>query len=170
MIEKDSPAEKGGLQISDLIIEVDGVKIKNSNELKNTIASIAPGKTVNITYERDKKIKNTKIKLEKMDGKAQSEGKNETNPVEGLTLMEITDKVKQQFKLPRDLEGVLVSDVKEDSKAEKIGFKEGDIILQIEQKRIASLKEMSEALNSYKKMKKRVVINRQNTRVMLVLQ
>ena len=34
MIEKNSPAEKGGLHVSDLILEVDGVKIKNSNDLK----------------------------------------------------------------------------------------------------------------------------------------
>jgi len=170
MIEKDSPAEKAGLQISDLILEVDGVKIKNSNELKNTIASIAPGKTVSITYERDKKVKTTKVKLEKMDSKGGVEGKNETNPVEGLTLMELNPKVKQQFQLPRDLEGVLVSEVKEDSKAEKIGFREGDIIVQIEQKRIGSLKDLTAALNEYKKTKKRVIINRQNIRVMLVMQ
>jgi serine protease Do len=170
MIEKDSPAEKAGLQISDLILEVDGVTIKNSNELKHTIASIAPGKTVSITYERDKKVKTTKVKLEKMDSKGAVEGKNETNPVEGLTLMELNPKVKQQFQLPRDLEGVLVSEVKEDSKAEKIGFREGDIIVQIEQKRISSLKDLTAALNEYKKTKKRVIINRQNIRVMLVMQ
>jgi len=169
MIEKDSPAEKAGLQISDLILEVDGIKIKNSNELKNTIASINPGKMVNITYERDKKVKTTKVKLEKMDSKSVIESKNEANPVEGLTLMELNPKVKQQFQLSRDAEGVLVSEVKEDSIAEKIGFKEGDIIIQIEQKRIASLKDLTTALTTYKNSKKRVIINRQNFRAILVM-
>lgn len=169
MIEKDSPAQKGGLQVSDLIIEVDGVKIQNSNELKNTIASITPNKTISITYERDKKIATTKIKLAKMDSDKINEGKNESNPIEGLTLMELTDKTKYQLQLPRETEGVLVSDVKEDSKAEKMGFKEGDIIVQIEQKRITSLKDLSAALNEYKKIKKRVIINRQNIRAILVM-
>ncbi len=167
MIEKDSPAEKGGLQVSDLIIEVDGVKIKNSNDLKNTIAGISPDKTVTITYERDKKIKSTKIKLSKMDGEKNTSA--EANPIEGLTLMELNQKTKQQFQLPRDLEGILVSEVKEDSKAEKMGFKEGDIIVQIEQKRITSLKDLKTALSEYKNTKKRVIINRQNFRAILVM-
>lgn len=169
MIEKDSPAEKGGLHVSDLILEVDGVKIKNSNELKNTIASISPDKTVTITYERDKKVSTTKIKLSKMDADKATTDKDMTNPVEGLTLMELTAKAKQQFQLPKELEGVLVTDVKEDSKAEKMGFREGDIIVQIEQKRITSLKDLTAALNEYKKIKKRVIINRQNFRAILVM-
>lgn len=169
MIEKDSPAEKGGLQVSDLILEVDGVKIKNSNELKNTIAGISPDKTVSITYERDKKIKTTKVKLVKMDGEKSVGGKNESNPIEGLVLMELNDKTKYQLQLPRDLEGVLVSEVKDGSKAESMGFKEGDIIVQIEQKRITSLKDLTAALNEYKKTKKRIIINRQNFRAILVM-
>ena len=169
MVEKDSPAQKGGLQVSDLIIEVDGTKIKNSNDLKNTIASIAPDKTVNITYERDKKIKTTTIKLAKMDGEKKSSTQTNANPIDGLTLMEINEKTKQQFQLPRDLEGVLVTDVKEDSKAEKMGFREGDIIVQIEQKRIASLSDLNTALSEYKTIKKRVIINRQNFRTILVM-
>ncbi len=169
MIEKDSPAEKGGLQVSDLILEVDGVKIKNSNELKNTIAGISPDKTVSITYERDKKIKTTKVKLVKMDSEKSVGGKNESNPIEGLVLMELNDKTKYQLQLPRDLEGVLVSEVKDGSKAESMGFKEGDIIVQIEQKRITSLKDLTSALNEYKKTKKRVIINRQNFRAILVM-
>lgn len=169
MIEKDSPAEKGGLHVSDLIIEVDGVKIKNSNDLKNTIAGISPDKTVTITFERDKKIKSVKIKLAKMDSDKGENLSTEANPIEGLSLMELNAKTKQQFQLPRDLEGILVAEVKEDSKAEKMGFKEGDIIVQIEQKRIASLKDLKAALNEYKAIKKRVIINRQNFRAILVM-
>ena len=144
-------------------------KIKNSNELKNTIAGISPDKTVSITYERDKKIKTTKVKLVKMDGEKSVGGKNESNPIEGLVLMELNDKTKYQLQLPRDLEGVLVSEVKDGSKAESMGFKEGDIIVQIEQKRITSLKDLTAALNEYKKTKKRVIINRQNFRAILVM-
>nr|WP_228447954.1 PDZ domain-containing protein [Sulfurospirillum diekertiae] len=60
-------------------------------------------------------------------------------------------------------------DVKEDSKAEKIGFREGDIIIQVEQMHITSLKDFNNALKEYKNSKKRVVINRQNYRAILVM-
>lgn len=168
MIEKNSPAEKGGLQISDLIIEVDGIKIKNSNELKNTIAAIAPEKTVSITYERDKKIKTTKVKLAKMDNTKALDETSTTNPIEGLTLMELSDKTKAQYQIPKEIEGVLVTEVKDNSKAEKIGFREGDIIVQVEQMRINSLKDFTTAFKENSKNKKRIIINRQNFRTILV--
>ena len=168
LIEKDSPAQKSGLQISDLIIEVDGIKIKNSNELKNTIAAIAPEKVVSITYERDKKIKTIKVTLAKMEGGKSINENLSTNPIEGLTLMELSDKIKLQHQIPRDIEGVLVTEVKDDSKAEKIGFKEGDIIVQVEQKRITSLTDFTTAFKENSKNKKRIIINRQNFRTILV--
>jgi serine protease Do len=170
MIEKNSPAEKGGLQVSDLILEVDGVKIKNSNELKNTVASIAPDKTITITYERDKKVKTTKVKLAKMDAEqvVASDGKS-TSPIEGLSLLDINDKTRMQYQIPKEIEGVLVLEVKDESKAEKIGFREGDIIIQVEQTRITSLKDLNTALKEYKNSKKRVIINRQNYRAILVM-
>lgn len=175
MIEKNSPAEKGGLQVSDLILEVDGVKIKNSNELKNTVAAIAPDKTITITYERDKKEKSTKVKLVKMEADKTTHSNGDdakstsASPVEGLTLLEINDKTRAQYQIPKEIEGVLILDVKEDSKAERIGFREGDIIIQIEQMRVTSLKELNTALKEYKNSKKRVVINRQNYRAILVM-
>ena len=55
------------------------------------------------------------------------------------------------------------------SKAEKIGFREGDIIIQVEQTRITSLKDLNTALKEYKNSKKRVIINRQNYRAILVM-
>lgn len=59
--------------------------------------------------------------------------------------------------------------VKEDSKAEQMGFREGDIIIQIEQKLITSIKDLLGALKEYKDRKKRVIINRQNYRAILVM-
>jgi len=171
MIEKNSPAEKGGLHVSDLILEVDGVKIRNSNDLKNTVASIAPDKTISITYERDKKVKTTKIKLAKMDADPTStagEGKAIT-PIEGLNLLEINDKTRTQYQIPKEVEGVLALEVIEDSKAEKMGFREGDVIIQVEQIRITSIKDLNNALKEYKNSKKRIIINRQNYRAILVM-
>ena len=171
MIEKNSPAEKGGLQVSDLILEVDGVKIKNSTELKNTIAGIAPDKTVSITYERDKKVKTTKVKLAKMESETavSADGKSASGAIEGLNLLELNDKTRAQYQIRKEVEGVLVLEVKDDSKAEKMGFREGDIIIQIEQTRITSLKDLNQALKDYKNTKKRVIINRQNYRAILVM-
>jgi len=170
-VEKNSPAEKGGLHVSDLIIDVNGNTVKNSNDLKNTIANIAPNKTVTVTYERDKKVNTTNITLTQMDTDQASNtvDTKSSNLIDGLGLVEINDKIRYQYQIPQEVEGVLVTDVKESSKAEKIGFKEGDIIIQIEQQSITSMKEFNKALEEYKNHKKRVIINRQNYRAILVM-
>jgi serine protease Do len=127
-------------------------------------------KTITITYERDKKVKTTKVKLAKMDAEqvVASDGKS-TSPIEGLSLLDINDKTRMQYQIPKEIEGVLVLEVKDESKAEKIGFREGDIIIQVEQTRITSLKDLNTALKEYKNSKKRVIINRQNYRAILVM-
>jgi len=67
------------------------------------------------------------------------------------------------------VEGVLALEVIEDSKAEKMGFREGDVIIQVEQIRITSIKDLNNALKEYKNSKKRIIINRQNYRAILVM-
>lgn len=170
-VEKNSPAQKAGLQRGDLITQVDGVKIKNSHDLKNTIAAIMPNKTITIAYEREKKLKSAKVTLAKMDSTTSKDSPNEDGAksvIEGLTLIEITDKVRAQYQIPSDIEGVLVIDITENSKAEDLGFREGDIIVQVEQKRILSRKDLKDAFNEHAKTKKRIYVNRQNFIVLLV--
>lgn len=100
MVEKNSPAEKGGLQVSDLILEVDGNKVKNSNDLKNTIAAIPPNSTITITYERDKKVRSAQIKLAQMDDeqtKSSSKGGGSvSSPIDGLEMVELTNQTRAQ--------------------------------------------------------------------------
>ena len=171
VVEKNSPAQKAGLQRGDLIIQVEDTKIKNSNDLKNTIAAIMPNKTVSITYERDKKIKSTKVTLAKMDATASQDASSENGNegiIEGLSLMEITDKVRAQYQIPNDIEGLIITDIKQNSLAEKIGFREGDIIIQVEQKHIVSFKDLTNAFKEHPKSKKRVYVNRQNFVILLV--
>ncbi|MEO1204158.1 MAG: Do family serine endopeptidase, partial [Pseudomonadota bacterium] len=49
----ESAAEKAGLEVSDIIVEVDDKKIKNARELSNAIGLMSAGDQVSITYYRD---------------------------------------------------------------------------------------------------------------------
>ena len=51
-VEKDSPAEKAGLQEKDIVVEVDGTIITSSQEMVNALSSKKAGDTVEIKYFR----------------------------------------------------------------------------------------------------------------------
>ena len=51
-VEKDSPAEKTGLQVKDIVVEVDGTIVSSSQEMVNAMASKKAGDTVEIKYFR----------------------------------------------------------------------------------------------------------------------
>lgn len=62
-VSKGSPAEKAGLKAKDVIIEVDGKKIKSRSELINLLLNYNSGDTIEVKYYRDGKLATTKVTL-----------------------------------------------------------------------------------------------------------
>lgn len=160
MVEKDMPAEKAGLQRGDLVIEINEKTIKNANDLKNLIGSMAPGEKIEVKFERQGKIKTTKVKLSQMESNSSQNTQSSDEFIEGLSLQNLTDDLRYRYRLPRDLSGVLVSNVKPDSKADKFGFAKGDVVIQIAQKIIKNLDDFKDALKDSKGKKTLVWVNR----------
>lgn len=155
-VEENSPANKAGMKRGDLIIQIDDAEVKNANDLKNLIGNKTPGKTVKVKFERNSKIKTTNIVLANMDKNFNT---STNSPyIEGLTLEELTDAVRLKYQIPNHIQGVLVSGVKAGSRAYKLGFMPGDIIVQVDQMSIANFSNLKKALSN--KHKKVVFINR----------
>ncbi len=159
-VEKNSSANKAGLKRGDLIIEINNKKIKNANELKNIVGAILPNKTIQIKFERNKEIKNTKAILSDM-GNVQSFGGNKNEVyIKGLSLTELTNQIKSLYKIPANIKGVLVTSVKINSQAQKIGFLKGDIIVQVQNISITSIKDLNRVFRQNKNKAKMIYINR----------
>jgi serine protease Do len=166
-VDPDTPAQKAGLKRGDLIVKVDDKPIKDASDLKNVIGAIPPGKEVKITYERNKKLETVKVKLAKFpDSKISIEG--DRGVVGGLTLQNLTPQIRNQLGIPDDIEGVIVSEVKQGSDADKAGFMPGDIIIQIEDTMIKNVGDVEKAMKKYSG-KKRVYINRRGMIRILVV-
>lgn len=158
-VEKDSSAQKAGLKRGDLIIGVNGEKIKNANDLKNIIGSILPDKKITIKYERNKEIKTTTATLANMSN-SEFGGNKKENYIKGLSITQISDQIRRKYQIPQDISGILVTAVKLNSKADKIGFKRGDIIIQVQNKTIKTIKDLNTVFKKYKGKTKMVYINR----------
>lgn len=155
-VEENSPAAHAGIKIGDLVIEIDGEKIKDANDLKNSIGNKTPGKTVKVKLERDSNTINTKIILANMDKSLNPQTK--AAYIKGLNLEELTDIIKEKYQIPSNVNGILITGVKEDSSAYKSGFMPKDIIIQIDQESIENFNDLEKSLKG--KNKKIVFVNR----------
>ncbi|AQW87704.1 periplasmic heat shock serine protease HtrA, Do family [Campylobacter pinnipediorum subsp. caledonicus] len=166
-VEKDFPADKAGIKRGDLIIAINDKDIKSANDLKNTIGSIAPNTEVSVTYERSKKISKTKMKLANMSLNASNA--KDIQSIEGLSVSNINDELKRRYKLNSDITGILVTDVKQKSKASDIGFLRGDIIVQVGEDIIKDIDSFTKAIKSTNGQKTLVWVNRNSIMQGLVI-
>ncbi|PAF42374.1 Do family serine endopeptidase [Helicobacter sp. 11S02596-1] len=161
-LEKDSPAKKAGLMVWDLITEVDGKKINDAAELKNIIGSLHPNQKITLKYIRDKKEHTATITLAERKNNSKNEVSvpkdNMQGQLSGLKVETLTPQIRQKYKIPNDINGVIVSSVAENSAAEDAGFMQGDIISQIEDITIKSTADFTNALNKYKGKTKRILV------------
>lgn len=168
-IEEGGPADKGGLKRGDLITKVNNKSIKNANDLKNFIGSLEPNTKVVVEYERTKEIKTTELTLTNMDNP--NNYSDDTTEISGLVLSNTTDKIKNKFKIAKNVNGVVITDIKKDSKIKASGFEVGDVIIQVNSKTISNISEFKKEIENSKKMGKKAMIwiNRNNMIMGLVL-
>lgn len=148
---KGEAADKAGIKEGDVIVEVDGKKIKDANDLRLYIGSLPPGKEVQLKIYRDKKFLTLKVKLGKMPEQIsqapsigeESQETSKTSSWLGMTVIE------------RDNNVVVVSSK---DKAFEIGIREGDIIRKIGDVEINSLSDFENAKKKYEKSDKPVLI------------
>jgi serine protease Do len=77
----------------------------------------------------------------------------------GMRLKNITPEVAKELKLPTDAEGVVVTEVKPGSLAQKGEFRVGDIIFRVEKYPIKSIADFDNIMNKYSSIK-RVYVKR----------
>ena len=78
----------------------------------------------------------------------------------GLYVSELNNINKDKFRINKELKGILINDIVSQSRAEKIGFENGDVIVQIEDIETTNLQNLQKALKQYNNKQKRIYINR----------
>jgi serine protease Do/serine protease DegQ len=133
-IESNSPAEKAGLQLGDIIVTANGKPVKNSHDIRNIIGLLQVGDNVAIEYYRGNDKKDTTAVIGKQERLQLVGGK--LHPALQGTVLGMTDKDQ--------VEGVLVEKIDTTSRPWKVGLRPGDVIVSANQYRIHNLDELKQ--------------------------
>ena len=145
----DSPAEKAGLLVRDVIVEFDGAEIVYSGDLPQTVGSIKPGSKIEANIIREGKAKKIKIEVGKLPDNlslASSSQGNKSRDL-GVVVRELTFEERREMKLGH---GVLITEVNPEGLAAQQGIMKGDIITYLLNQKIRNSRDLSNAIEKAK--------------------
>lgn len=149
-VEPKTPADKAGMKPYDVIVEIDGKPVKDHNDLSFQIADIPPGTTVNIKVVRkggEEKI--LKVKIAEMESEEEPTATPQTSKDLGFEVQEMTPRLARRYGY-RTEEGLIIVEIEQSSEAYRKNIRQGDIILEVNQQKIESVKEWENILKKAK--------------------
>jgi len=149
-VEPDSPGAKAGLQIGDVITEIDGQKVNDAGELQVLVGQKQPGSKIMLKVLRDGKSMTVPVTLEEL-GSRSSEGRGDSDEGEGkmhwgIGLGNLTPDLRDQLQAPSDLHGAVIEQVQPGSSADNAGLQRGDVILEVNRHKVQSAGDVQQAL------------------------
>ena len=149
-----TPAKKSGFEDGDLVLTLDGRSIEDARDLTQSISALAPGDKAKVRVLRDGKEKVLNVTLGKRDPSgvlAANDNRGGSDQMAedlGLRVTELDDSARQQYRVPDDVEGVLVTGVRNGSAADEAGLRNGVVILQVDGDKITNAAGLRAKINA----------------------
>lgn len=149
-VEKNAPADKAGIQASDVILKFDGKPVTDSSDLPRMVAAVKPGTRVAVELWRKGQSRQVTVEVAEMPEDRQlarsaekpSGIAGELIPRLGIAVSELTADQRQELEVSG---GLLVEDVK-GSAARAAGLHQGDVLLSIGNVPLRSVAQLSDLL------------------------
>jgi len=148
-VMKDGPAEAAGMKPGDVIVELGGAPIKEVTELQKRVAAIPPGRPTALTVLRDRKPTKLTVKIGEQPGEETVVAAGPTGEGLGVTVESLSEEMAQAYGL-RGRTGVVVTGVASGGAAEAAGIREGDVLLEVNRRRVGSLEEFKSVVAALK--------------------
>jgi len=172
MVDQDAPAGKAGIKEHDVILSMNGTAVESGAQLRRMIHETPPGRVVTLGLSRNGQPMELKVQLadrhkESWAGPKPGDVHVNIPPIHipdidipsmnmvvvtssarsGLMVENITPQLGEFFGV-KDGNGVLVRSVEKGSRAEKAGFRAGDIIVKINNQPVHDTSDFSHAVKS----------------------
>ena len=173
-VAENSPSDKAGIKAGDIILEFNGILIKEMKELPRIVAQTEVGKTVEVKIWRNEKELTKKIKLGRLETSEdfKTEKKEEADPnISEIKTLKISVRVLSAKdvkirKLPEGTSGLVITNIQQDSPINYL--KVDNIIIEAQKKKIRSVKDFEKIINGVLQSSEKTMLiaiyNNQNQR------
>jgi serine protease Do len=148
----DSPAEKAGILAGDVVLEVDGKKIRTSSDMVITIGNLFPGTKIQLKISRNGEIKNIPVTLGARDetqiASTVPEEKGSAFKKYGFELAELSATARNKYKIDKNISGVMILRVNPSGISKEAGLQAGDVITKINNKPVKNIEEVEKILKA----------------------
>ena len=152
-VEKGGPAEKAGIEASDVILKFDGKTVTSSSDLPRIVAQTRPGSKVTAQIWHKGAGRDVTITVGEMpeEKAAQRPARKETKPGNvvarlGLTLSELNADQRKELGING---GLLVEEAQ--GAAAKAGIRRGDVLMAINNQDVKSVEQLNQLLGQFEK-------------------
>ena len=173
-VADNSPSYKAGIKAGDIILEFNGILIKEMKELPKIVAQTEDGKIVEVKVWRNEKELTKKIKLGRLETSEdfKTEKKEEIDPnISEIKTLKISVRVLsakdiKDRNLPKDTSGLVITNIQKDSPINYL--KIDNIIIEAQKKKIRSVKDFERVINNVLQSSEKTMLiaiyNNQNQR------
>jgi serine protease Do len=147
------PAERGGLQAGDIVTSLNGRAVTDSNDLTRRVGQTSPGDALRVEIVRDGRRQTITVRSgtrpsqsELNSGATPDQGEGPSQggasagvTVEGLTVAPITPGLRQQYEIPVNVNGVVVT---QPGRGEARGFQPGYVIMRAGNSAVTSVADL----------------------------
>jgi len=155
-VEDDTPAHDAGVQHGDVILSVDGRKIKTTRDLIGYVSAKGPNSSVTLDVWRDGKMIKKEVKLRERPGQDDQEASNdepeENGGIEwlGIQYQDLTNALRGAHGVPDDIDGIVVTNVAPTSPLYDQFVRPGTIISEVNGHAIQGVADFEKAVKSAK--------------------
>ncbi len=142
-----SPADRGGLRPGDVVVEINGVTIQDSDQLVLVVGDLPVGRVAQFVVLRDGESVTEEVRIAERESDQQiAELNRRLWP--GFVVFPLSQDVRQELDLSANQQGVLVTSVENRTNAAQAGIRPGDVVTSINGTATPELRDFYRALNS----------------------